>query len=48
MASWIGANMTASTLGLRPVDPSPFPWLRGAIGLFSLLVVVLVLVAAKT
>jgi uncharacterized membrane protein len=29
------------------IDPPPFPWLQGAISLFSLLVVMLVLVAQK-
>jgi uncharacterized membrane protein len=46
-ALWIGANLTASMLGMHAVDMAPFPWLEGAISLFSLFVVMLVLVAQK-
>jgi uncharacterized membrane protein len=44
---WIGANLGARILGLHAVDAPPFPWLEGAISLFSLFVVMLVLVAQK-
>jgi uncharacterized membrane protein len=47
VALWTGANLTASALGLHAVDPPPFPWLEGAISVFSLFVVMLVLVAQK-
>jgi uncharacterized membrane protein len=45
--SWIAANTIGSLLGSEVIDPPPFPWLQGAISLFSLLVVMLVLVAQK-
>jgi len=34
VTSWIGLNLFALTLGHRPLDPSPFPWLGGG-GLFG-------------
>ena len=46
-AVWIVANLIASSLGAQPIDEPPFPWLQGAIALFSLFVVMLVLVAQK-
>jgi len=46
-ALWVLANLIASRLGLEPVDPPPFPWLGLAATLFSLLVVMLVLVAQR-
>jgi uncharacterized membrane protein len=46
-AVWIAANLIASMLGLVAIDPAPFTWLQGAIALFSLFVVMLVLVAQK-
>jgi uncharacterized membrane protein len=47
VAVWIGANLVATRFGLKAIDPPPFPWLEGAISLFSLFVVMLVLVAQK-
>jgi uncharacterized membrane protein len=47
VALWIGANLSARLVGLHAVDAPPFPWLEGAISLFSLFVVMLVLVAQK-
>jgi uncharacterized membrane protein len=47
VVAWIGVNSIASTFGLQPIDPPPFPWLEVAATLFSLFVVILVLVAQK-
>jgi uncharacterized membrane protein len=46
-AVWIAANLMASRFGLQAVDPPPFAWLEVAATLFSLLLVMLVLVAQK-
>jgi len=47
VVGWIVANLIASALGLKAIDAPVFPWLQGAVNLFSLLVVMLVLVAQK-
>jgi uncharacterized membrane protein len=47
VAAWVGANAAASMIGLRAIDPPPFPWLEAAMSVFSLFVVMLVLVAQK-
>lgn len=47
VAGWIGANLIAATLGLQSIDAPAFPWLQGAVNLFSFFVVMLVLVAQK-
>jgi uncharacterized membrane protein len=47
VAVWIAANLIASGLGLQPIDPPPFAWLELAATVFSLLLVVLLLVAQK-
>jgi uncharacterized membrane protein len=44
---WIGANLVAIALGWRALDRPAFPWLQGAVNLFSLLIVTLVLAAQK-
>jgi uncharacterized membrane protein len=46
-AVWIIVNLTASKFGLQAVDPPPFPWLELTATLFSLLLVMLVLVAQR-
>ena len=46
-AIWIAANLTATTFGYQPLDPPPFPWLEVSATLFSLLLVILVLVAQR-
>jgi uncharacterized membrane protein len=46
-AVWIAANSAASRFGLQPIDPAPFSWLEVAATLFSLLLVMLVLVAQR-
>ena len=40
---WMSLNGFAETLGYRPFDPPPFPWLSGAASLASLYLVVLIL-----
>jgi uncharacterized membrane protein len=44
---WLGLNGLAAFLGLRPLDPPPFPWLSGAASLASLYLVVLILTTQK-
>jgi uncharacterized membrane protein len=44
---WIAVNLMASRFGLEAVDPPPFPWLELTATLFSLLLVMLVLVAQR-
>jgi uncharacterized membrane protein len=44
---WVVANLIAARLGVQPIDPPPFPWLGFVATLFSLLVVMLVLVAQR-
>ncbi len=46
-AIWMAANLTAIALGYQPIDPPPFPWLEVTATLFSLLLVMLVLVAQR-
>jgi uncharacterized membrane protein len=43
LVGWIGLNLITPALGLRTVDPPPFPWLAGAVSLISLYMVVLIL-----
>lgn len=40
---WILANVFAHRLGWRQIDPPPFYWLQGAIGLGALLLTIVVL-----
>jgi len=47
VVGWIVANLIAGALGLQAIDAPAFPWLQGAVNLFSLFVVMLVLVAQK-
>jgi uncharacterized membrane protein len=47
VAVWIAANLMASRFGFQAVDPPPFAWLEVAATLFSLLLVMLVLVAQR-
>jgi uncharacterized membrane protein len=46
-AIWITGNLASGWLGYQPIDPPPFPWLEVAATLFSLLLVMLVLVAQR-
>ena len=43
VVGWASLNAVAATLGFRPLDPPPFPWLSGAASLASLYLVVLIL-----
>ena len=47
IAVWIAANLMAGELGYEALDPPPFPWLEMTATLFSLLLVMLVLVAQR-
>src|SRR5262249_6474836 len=47
MLLWIGVNLIAGRLALGAIDPPPFAWLEVAATLFSLILVVLLLVAQK-
>jgi uncharacterized membrane protein len=47
VGAWIAANWIAERLGAQPIDPPPFPWLEVIASLFSLVLVMLVLVAQK-
>ena len=47
VAGWIGFNLLVAAIGYRPIDPSPFPWLEGAISLVSLYVAVLILTTQR-
>jgi len=47
VAGWLSLNGLAATLGYRPLDPPPFPWLSGAASLTSLYLVVLILTTQR-
>jgi uncharacterized membrane protein len=47
VVAWVAANLIAAKLGVEAIDPPPFAWLEVAATLFSLLLVVLLLVAQK-
>ena len=47
VVAWIAANVVTSRFGAVAVDPPPFAWLEVAATLFSLILVVLLLVAQK-
>jgi uncharacterized membrane protein len=47
VVAWMAANLIAGRLGVEAIDPPPFAWLEVAATLFSLLLVVLLLVAQK-
>jgi uncharacterized membrane protein len=47
IVAWIGGNVGEVEFGKSAVDLPAFPWLQGAVGLFSLFVVMLVLVAQR-
>jgi uncharacterized membrane protein len=44
---WMAANLIAARMGVEAIDPPPFAWLEVAATLFSLLLVVLLLVAQR-
>jgi uncharacterized membrane protein len=47
VVGWLSLNGLAATLGYRPLDPPPFPWLSGAASLASLYLVVLILTTQR-
>src|ERR1700722_308452 len=47
VVAWAAANLIAARLGVEAIDPPPFAWLEVAATLFSLLLVVLLLVAQR-
>jgi uncharacterized membrane protein len=47
VVAWVAVNLITAKLGLEAIDPPPFAWLEVAATLFSLLLVVLLLVAQK-
>ena len=47
VVGWFSLNIVAATLGYRPLDRPPFPWLSGAASLASLYLVVLILTTQR-
>ncbi len=47
VAAWIGLNMLAPAFSRQPIDPPPFAWLGGAVGLAAFYMVVLILATQK-
>ena len=47
VVGWVSLNGVAASLGYRPLDPPPFPWLSGASSLASLYLVVLILTTQR-
>lgn len=43
VTTWILANLVAPSLGMRALDPPPFTWLQGVVGLAALVVATMVL-----
>jgi uncharacterized membrane protein len=46
-AVWIGGNLFALIAGYRPLDPPPFNWLQGAVGLLALYITALILTVQR-
>jgi len=44
VAAWVLLNVFAHRLGLRQIDPPPFYWLQGTVGLGALLMTIIVLI----
>ncbi len=44
---WVLANLGAAWLGLEPVDPPPFAWLAGIVGLMALYMTALILATQR-
>lgn len=42
--AWIAGNEICSLLGLRALDPPPFPWLQGAVSLAALLMTTMIVI----
>ncbi len=47
MLVWVLANLGASWLGREPVDPPPFAWAQGAIGVMALYMTALILTTQR-
>jgi uncharacterized membrane protein len=47
MLVWTLANLGATWLGWEPVDPPPFAWLQGAVGLMALYMTALILATQR-
>ncbi len=47
IAAWAGGNLAAGFSGRTPLDPAPFAWLQGALGLLALYVTVLILTTQR-
>ena len=45
--SWTAGNLAAGFSGRAPLDPAPFAWLQGALGLLALYVTVLILTTQR-
>lgn len=43
VATWIATNLVTASLGGRPLDPPPFVWLQGLVGLGALLMTIAIL-----
>lgn len=44
---WMLANLAAAWYGLEPVDPPPFAWLQGVVGLMALYMTALILATQR-
>lgn len=47
VCGWIAANLALAASGRAPIDPPPFLWLSAAVGVLSLLMVVLIIGAQR-
>ena len=47
VVGWMLANLGAAWLGHEPVDPPPFVWLQGVVGLMALYITVLILATQR-
>ena len=47
VALWIGGNLVAMALGLKPADPPPFSWLQGGVSLVALYTTILILTTQR-
>jgi uncharacterized membrane protein len=47
VALWIGGNLLAQAVGLKPLDPPPFYWLDGAASLIAVYSTILILATQR-
>jgi uncharacterized membrane protein len=45
--AWVLWNAIAAALGMKPLDPPPFTWLQGALGLMALYVTLFILTTQR-